>query len=86
MKKIATQLRALKGCPANSSDLPWTTLAQPPPQGFLERCREIRWAVPTSTPNFLIARQDAPEARRVSNRFWLTNIDVRRRRSASGFP
>jgi hypothetical protein len=57
---------------------PWTALAQPPPQGFLERCWEIRWAVPTPTPNSLeIARQDAPEARRVSNRFWLTNMGGR---------
>jgi hypothetical protein len=53
-------------------------LAQPPPQGFLERCCEIRWAVPTPTPNSLeIARQEAPEARRVSNRLWLTNMGGR---------
>jgi hypothetical protein len=57
--------------------VPWTPppLAQPLPQGFLERCCEIRWAVPTPTPNSLeIARQDAPEARSVSNRVWLTNM------------
>jgi hypothetical protein len=48
------------------------------PQVFLERCWEIRWAVPTPTPNSLeIARQDAPEARRVSNRFWLKNMGGR---------
>jgi hypothetical protein len=61
--------------------LPWTALAQPPPQGFLERCWEIRWAVPTPTPNsWEIARQDAPEARSASSRFWLTNIGGRPRR------
>src|SRR3977135_3739858 len=58
--------------------LPWTALAQPPPQGFLERRWEIRWAVPTPTPNSLeIARQEAPEARRVSNRLWLTKTGGR---------